>query len=96
MVDGQQIVTKTWLDATSRHDDIESAVRFNVARPQRGYKNFFWHHSKDGHMLRMAGNHAQNILIDKKSGTILVQTSVGYANGADEILFALFKSACEM
>jgi hypothetical protein len=67
-----------------------------VARPQRGYKNFFWHHSKDGHMLRMAGNHAQNILIDKKSGTILVQTSVGYANGADEILFALFKSACEM
>jgi hypothetical protein len=44
----------------------------------------------------MAGNHAQNILIDKKSGTILVQTSVGYANGADEILFALFKSACEM
>ena len=96
MFDGQQIVTKTWLDATSRHDDIESAVRFNVARPQRGYKNFFWHHSKDGHMLRMAGNHAQNILIDKKSGTILVQTSVGYANGADEILFALFKSACEM
>ncbi|MEY3468886.1 MAG: hypothetical protein RL203_980, partial [Pseudomonadota bacterium] len=36
------------------------------------------------------------ILIDKKTGTTLVQTSVGYANNADEILFALFKSACEI
>jgi outer membrane biogenesis lipoprotein LolB len=67
-----------------------------VARPQRGYKNFFWHHSRDVQMLRMAGNHAQNILIDKKSGTTLVQTSVRYANNADEMLFALFKSACEI
>jgi len=96
IVDGQQIVSKSWLNATSRHDDIEGAVKFNVARPQRGYKNFFWHHSRDGQMLRMAGNHAQNILIDKKSGTTLVQTSVGYANNADEMLFSLFKSACEI
>jgi CubicO group peptidase (beta-lactamase class C family) len=96
IVDGQQIVSKSWLDATSRHDDIEAAVKFNVARPQRGYKNFFWHHSKDGQKLRMAGNHAQNILVDKKSGTTLAQTSVGYANNAEEVMFALFKSACEM
>jgi CubicO group peptidase (beta-lactamase class C family) len=96
IIDGRQIVPKSWLDATSRHEDIEGAVRFNVARPQRGYKNFFWHHSRDGQMLRMAGNHAQNILIDKKSGTTLVQTSVGYANNADEMLFTLFKSACEI
>jgi len=96
IIDGRQIVPKSWLEATSRHEDIEGAVRFNVARPQRGYKNFFWHHSRDGQMLRMAGNHAQNILIDKKSGTTLVQTSVGYANNADEMLFTLFKSACEI
>ena len=38
----------------------------------------------------------ENILIDKKSGTTLVQTSVGYANNADEMLFSLFKSACEI
>jgi len=94
--DGQQIVSKTWLDATSLHENSEDAVKFNVARPQRGYKNFFWHHSKDGKMLRMAGNHAQNILIDKKTGTTLVQNSVGYANGAEEMMFALFKSACEI
>jgi len=92
---GQQIVPASWLDATSRHDESESAVKFNVARPQRGYKNFFWHHSKDGQMLRMAGNHAQNILMDKKSGTVLVQTSTGYANGAEDMMAALFKSACE-
>lgn len=92
---GQQIIPASWIDATSRHDESESAVKFNVARPQRGYKNFFWHHSKDGHMLRMAGNHAQNMLIDKKSGTVMVQTSTGYANGAEDMMGALFKSACE-
>jgi CubicO group peptidase (beta-lactamase class C family) len=92
---GHQIVPASWLDSISRHDESESAVKFNVARPQRGYKNFFWHHSKDGQMLRMAGNHAQNILMDKKSGTILVQTSTGYANGAEDMMAALFKSACE-
>ena len=59
-------------------------------------KTFFWHHSKDGQMLRMAGAHAQNILIDRRTGTTLVQTSVGSANGADEMMFALFKSACEI
>ena len=96
VVDGRQIISKAWLDTTSRHEEIEGAVRFNVARPQRGYKNFFWHHSKDGQMLRMAGAHAQNILIDRRTGTTLVQTSVGSANGADEMMFALFKSACEM
>jgi CubicO group peptidase (beta-lactamase class C family) len=96
VVDGRQIVPESWLNSTSRHEKSEDAVRFNVARPQRGYKNFFWHHSKDGQMLRMAGNHAQNILIDRRTGTTLVQTSVGYANGAEEIMFALFKSACEI
>lgn len=95
-VAGQQVIAKTWLEATSQHEASEGAAKFNVARPQRGYKNFFWHHSKDGQMLRMAGNHAQNILIDKKSGTILVQTSVGYANGGDEMMFALFRAACEI
>ena len=75
----------------------EKGLRFTYApRPQRGYKNFFWHHSKDGQKLRMAGNHAQNFLVDKKSGTTLAQTSVGYANNAEEVMFALFKSACEM
>ena len=94
-VQGRQIVPAAWLEATSRHTSSEGAVRFNVARPARGYKNFFWHHSADGQMLRMAGNHAQNILIDQTTGTVLVQTAAGYENGADEMMFALFKAACD-
>ncbi len=46
-------------------------------------------------MLRMAGNHAQNILIDQTTGTVLVQTAAGYENGADEMMFSLFKAACD-
>lgn len=95
-VQGQQIVPADWLETTSRHTASDGAVRFNVARPARGYKNFFWHHSADGQMLRMAGNHAQNILIDQQTGTVLVQTSAGYENGADEMMFALFKAACAL
>lgn len=92
---GHQIVPAAWFDAISQHEDHERAAKFNVARPQRGYKNFIWHHSQDGQILRMAGNHAQNLLIDRRTGTVLVQTAAGYENGADEMMFALFKSACE-
>ena len=93
---GNQIIPASWLDDTSHHEDKEGAARFNVARPNRGYKNFFWHHSQDGQILRMAGNHAQNMLIDRKTGTVLVQTAASYEEGADEMMFDLFKSACEI
>jgi len=45
-------------------------------------------------MLRMAGALSQNILIDKKTKTVLVQTGVSDENGADEMMSALFASAC--
>ncbi len=92
---GTQIVSKTWFDEISRHSKQDQASRFNVARPGRGYRNFFWHHNADGSVLRMAGAHAQNILIDKKTKTVLVQTGVGPEQGADEIMSALFASACQ-
>ncbi len=91
---GKQIIPVAWLDATSQHDENERAVKFNVARPKRGYKNFFWHHSQDGQILRMAGNHAQNMLIDRKTGTVLVQAAVSYEEGADEMMSELFEAAC--
>jgi CubicO group peptidase (beta-lactamase class C family) len=68
---------------------------FGVARPGRGYKNFFWLQSGDGSILRMAGNHSQNILIDRKSKTVMVQVAPGYEYGADEIMLEMFQSACK-
>jgi hypothetical protein len=91
---GTQLVSKSWLDETSRHGPQDQAARFNQARPGRGYRNFFWHHSADGSVLRMAGAHGQNILIDKKSKTVLVQAGIGPEAGADEWMSALFASAC--
>ena len=95
-VQGRQLVPSAWFQETSQHSASERAASYGVARPQRGYKNFFWHHSADGQMLRMAGNHAQNILIDQRTGTVLIQTAAGYENGADEMMFALFKAVCEV
>lgn len=91
---GHQVVPASWIEETSRHGEKDQASRFNVARPGRGYRNFFWHHSADGRMLRMAGNHGQTVLIDRKSKTVLVQTAVSAENGADEVMASLFESAC--
>lgn len=93
-LNGRQIVPKAWIDETSRHGDKDQAARFNVARPNRAYRNFFWHHSADGRMLRMAGAVSQNVLVDKKTRTVLVQTCVGPENGVDEMMSALFNAAC--
>lgn len=91
---GTRIVSSAWIQETSRHGPKDQAARFNVARPGRGYRNFFWHHSADGRALRMAGAHAQNLLIDQASRTILVQAGVGSEAGADEHMAALFAAAC--
>lgn len=93
---GRQIVPRRWIDDMSSHSDKDSASRFNVARPNRGYRNFFWHHSADGRMLRMAGAYWQNVLIDKKTKTVLAQTCVGPTSGADEMMSALFSAACSL
>lgn len=46
-------------------------------------------------MLRMAGAISQNVLIDRKSKTVLVQTGVSNEDGADEMMRTLFSSACD-
>lgn len=93
---GKQVVSREWIEETSRHTEKDSAARFNVARPNRAYRNFFWHHSADARMLRMAGAVSQNVLIDKKTRTVLVQTCVGPESGVDESMAALFAAACAM
>ena len=91
---GKQIVSKSWIDETSVHGEKDQASRFNTARPNRGYRNFFWHHTSNGSALRMAGALSQSILIDKKTKTVLVQTGISDENGGDEMMAALFSSAC--
>lgn len=91
---GKQIVSKSWIDETSVHGEKDQASRFNTARPNRGYRNFFWHHTSNGSVLRMAGALSQSILIDKKTKTVLVQTGISDENGGDEMMAALFSSAC--
>ena len=91
---GVQIVSKSWIDETSMHGEKDQGSRFNAARPNRGYRNFFWHHTSNGSVLRMAGALSQSILIDKKTKTVLVQTGISDENGGDEMMTALFSSAC--
>jgi hypothetical protein len=47
-------------------------------------------------MLRMAGAHSQNALIDRKTGTVLVQAGLGPEDGGDEEMSALFRAACAL
>lgn len=94
VIGGRQIVPGEWIAESARHTDKDKASRFDVARPRRGYRNFIWHKAADGRVLRFAGNHAQNVLIDQKTRTVLVQSAPGYVNGADEEMLNIFDAAC--
>ena len=92
----RQIVSKKWIDEISSLTELDQASKFNVARPNRAYKNFFWHHSSTGQQLRMAGNFSQNILVDRLTQTVVLETGVSYEGHDIEKLDQVFKYACNI
>jgi len=95
-LNGRQVVSKEWIESCCVFGPEDQQVRFNFARPNRGYKNFWWHENQSATWLRMAGAFHQFVMIDRRSKTVLVQTGVSVEQGADEVLFRLFDSVCGM
>lgn len=90
------VVSAAWLDECSRHGPADHASSFGVRRPDMGYRNFFWLPRVDGHWLMMNGAHGQRLLADRRSETVLVQTSVSQEGRSQEELMALFAAATRL
>jgi len=92
-MDGQTIVPASWIDDCASHGPHDAQVRFGAMRQDMGYKNLFWHPRPGGAWLMMNGHHAQRVLVDRATQTVLVQTAVNHDGPWQRELLALFEGA---
>ncbi len=92
-----QVVSKSWIEDCTKHGTQDAQVAYGKARPNTGYKNFFWHNHPQGRWLAMNGALGQKVLIDMETETVLIHTSV-----SDEVgpwtgdLFPLFVASTKL
>lgn len=92
----RQIVSSDWIDQCASWGDQDRQVSWGQARPDTGYKNFFWHPKRDGNWMVMNGHHGQRVVIDRASRTVAVQTALSHEGPWQKEFFALFESAVQL
>jgi len=90
---GQQVVSEAWIHECTHWGDRDRQCRYGVAGSGVGYKTHMWHTKPDGSSLSFRGHHAQRVLIDMPTQTVLVQTAVDHAGGWQRELSELFEAA---
>lgn len=97
-INGKQIVSRAWMESTSRWDAADAQVRFGAmaGRSGVGYKSLMWHAKADGSQPYFNGADGQRVLIDLPTQTVLVQTGVDTAGDWPRELNALFQAAVAM
>jgi hypothetical protein len=88
-----QVVSEKWVDEFTRWGPLDAQVRHGVAMRWAGYKAHMWHLKPDGSRLFFNGHHAQRVIVDMPTRTVLVQTAVEHLGGWQDELFTLF-DAC--
>lgn len=92
-VGGQQVVSEAWIHECTHWGERDRQCRHGVAGPGFGYKAHMWHVKPDGSRLYFNGHHAQRVLIDMPTQTVLVQTAVDHAGPWQRELLDLFDAA---
>ncbi|MFM7010918.1 MAG: serine hydrolase domain-containing protein [Betaproteobacteria bacterium] len=92
-VGGKQVVSEAWINECIHWSELDRQCRYGVAGPWFGYKAHMWHSKPDGSRLYFNGHHAQRVLIDMPTQTVLVQTAVDHAGPWQRELFDLFDAA---
>jgi CubicO group peptidase (beta-lactamase class C family) len=97
-MNGKQIVSRAWMDSTSRWEAGDAQVRFGAlpGRQGVGYKAFLWHAKADGSQPLFNGADGQRVLIDLPTQTVLVQTGVDSSGDWPRELAALFQAVVAM
>ncbi len=78
-MNGQQIVSRAWVDECASWSTADAQARYGSALPKAGYKCFFWHGQADGNWMMMVGHDGQRIIIERTTQTVLVQTGVDHS-----------------
>ncbi len=89
----RQVVSEAWIDACLSWGAQDRHVAHGAARPDTGYKNFFWHPRPDGRWPTMNGAHGQRLVVDMASRTVMVQTAVSAEGPWNRDFYALFDRA---
>lgn len=89
----KQVVSEAWIDECTHWSERDQQCRYGVAGPGFGYKAHMWHSKANGSRLYFNGHHAQRVIIDLPTQTVLVQTAVDHAGGWQKELFELFEAA---
>ena len=92
-VGGQQVVSEAWIHECTHWGERDRQCRHGVAGPGFGYKAHMWHVKPDGSRLYFNGHHAQRVLIDMPTQTVLVQTAVDHVGPWQRELLDLFDAA---
>ena len=89
---GTQVVSETWVNEFTRWGPLDAQVRHGVAMGGAGYKALMWHIKPDGSRLSFNGFHAQRVIVDMPTRTVLVQTAVDHLGGWQGELLTLFEA----
>lgn len=89
---GTQVVSETWVNEFTRWGPLDAQVRHGVAMGWAGYKAHMWHIKPDGSRLSFNGHHAQRVIVDMPTRTVLVQTAVDHLGGWQGELLTLFEA----
>lgn len=94
-MNGNQIISKEWMDSYGRWGANEAQVRYGAlsTHSAAAYKNFFWHTKADGTRPLFSGAEGQRVLIDIPTQTVLAQTGVEGSGEWQREIYALFQAA---
>lgn len=90
---GRQVVSAAYVESCASWGPHDRQVAFGAARPDTGYKNFFWHPRADGRWLAMNGHLGQRVAIDLGSRTVMVRTGVSHDGAWSREFYSLFEAA---
>lgn len=87
-----QVVSEKWVREFTSWGPLDAQVRHGTAGPGFGYKAHMWHTKPDGSRLYFNGHHAQRVVVDMPTRTVLVQTAVDHMGPWQAEMFTMFEA----
>ena len=87
-----QVVSEKWVHEFTSWGPLDAQARHGIAGAGFGYKAHMWHNKPDGSRLYFNGHHAQRVVVDMPTRTVLVQTAVDHLGPWQAEMFTMFEA----